>query len=329
MYAKVFSQILDSSLADDYQIRHVFEDLLKLADKLGVVDMTPRAIAGRTGMPLDMVLRGIEELEKADPESRTPDEDGRRILRLDSHRNWGWKITNYEKYSAIRDEESRRSYQAHWVKEKRESKKMSTENVDTVSTESRQSTMSTPVSVSVPISIPNEKQIPSDSPYGSRPNKSKSVRDPDPRHTQFQEAFGKYFIHKNASVTQAPWDAQEASHLGRFLKKNPEFTIDQWQRLLRNRGNSPVSHGDALSAWVGRSLNWADGPTDAYGKKPGGSNGNYKSKTESSIDAACEAIRIINARGADCDGVDEARYAPASQAKYGGLPRLSSGSGLF
>src|SRR5271165_6917461 len=119
MYAKVFSQILDSSLADDYQIRHVFEDLLKLADKTGVVDMTVRAVAARTGVPIEMVQRSIESLEKPDPESRTPDEEGRRIVRLDSHRSWGWKITNYEKYSAIRDEDSRREYMKSYMRNRR------------------------------------------------------------------------------------------------------------------------------------------------------------------------------------------------------------------
>ena len=36
LYAKVFAQIFDSSLADDWQVRHVFIDLLILADRHGV-----------------------------------------------------------------------------------------------------------------------------------------------------------------------------------------------------------------------------------------------------------------------------------------------------
>ena len=119
MYAKVFSMILDSSLADDYQIRHVFEDLLKLADREGVVDMTARAIAGRTNVPLEVVQRALDALEQPDPESRTPDEDGRRIVRLDAHRNWGWRVVNYEKYSAIRDEDSRREYMKSYMRKRR------------------------------------------------------------------------------------------------------------------------------------------------------------------------------------------------------------------
>lgn len=102
MFAKVFTQILDSSLAEDYQTRHVFEDLLKLCDFNGVVDMTHEAIARRTNVPLEIVQRGITELEKADLRSRNPEFEGRRIVRLDQHRDWGWKIVNFGKYREIR-----------------------------------------------------------------------------------------------------------------------------------------------------------------------------------------------------------------------------------
>lgn len=110
MYAKVFRQILDSSIAEDYQVRHVFEDLLKLADSEGIVDMTVTAIARSTNVPIEIVRRGIEELEKPDPESRTTDFEGRRIILLEPHkRSWGWMIVNYQKYREIQDEETRRA----------------------------------------------------------------------------------------------------------------------------------------------------------------------------------------------------------------------------
>jgi hypothetical protein len=108
VYAKVFTQILDSSLAEDYQTRHVFEDLLKLCDINGVVDMTPEAIARRTNVPLEIIKRGIADLEKPDPRSRNPEHDGRRIILLDEHRDWGWMICNYDHYRSIASEEQRR-----------------------------------------------------------------------------------------------------------------------------------------------------------------------------------------------------------------------------
>ena len=98
MFAKIFAQIFDSSIAEDWQTRVVFQDMLILADKDGVVDMTPTSIARRTNVPLETVLAAIPKLEAPDHSSRTPDQDGRRIARLDAHRDWGWQIVNYAKY---------------------------------------------------------------------------------------------------------------------------------------------------------------------------------------------------------------------------------------
>lgn len=110
MFAKVFSQILDSSIAEDFTVRHVFMDLLVLADSEGAVDMTAPAIARRTNVPLKIVKNAIEKLSEPDPESRSKTEEGRRIIPIDSHREWGWIIVNYAHYRAITDNEFRRSY---------------------------------------------------------------------------------------------------------------------------------------------------------------------------------------------------------------------------
>lgn len=109
MYAKVFAQIFDSSIADDYELRHFFMDLLVLADADGMVDMTPTAIAGRTRIPIEKVSAFLTRLENPDSESRTPDGDGRRIVRLDDHRTWGWIILNYDTFRKIASEEQRKS----------------------------------------------------------------------------------------------------------------------------------------------------------------------------------------------------------------------------
>lgn len=108
MYAKIFVQILDSSLAENYHIRHMFEDMLKLCDMNGVVDMTFGAIARRLKMPEKSVRLYISELEKPDPDSRTPNHQGKRIVRLDAHREWGWFIVNHGYYRQLASDEQRR-----------------------------------------------------------------------------------------------------------------------------------------------------------------------------------------------------------------------------
>lgn len=126
MYAKIFSQIFDSSICEDYLARHVFMDLLVLANRYGHVDMTPFAISRRTNVPIELVLAALLKLSAPDENSRTPDESGRRIVLLDDHRDWGWRIVNYEQYRDIRDEEGRKAY---FREHKREQRAKSKESV--------------------------------------------------------------------------------------------------------------------------------------------------------------------------------------------------------
>lgn len=123
MYVKVFEQILDSSIASNYELRHFFEDMLKLSDKTGVVDMTPEAIARRINLPLERVLPLLCELGKPDPKSRSQAEYGRRIVLVDSHRDWGWIVVNYEHYRRIRSQEDRRAYNRDMKRKERAGKK--------------------------------------------------------------------------------------------------------------------------------------------------------------------------------------------------------------
>ena len=110
MFAKIFHQIFESSIAEDHVVRHIFMDFLVMADLEGTVDKTHESIARITNVPIEDVRRAISELEAPDPKSRSNHEDGRRIKRLDDHRDWGWEIVNYEAYRNIRDEEARRAY---------------------------------------------------------------------------------------------------------------------------------------------------------------------------------------------------------------------------
>jgi len=122
MFAKVFSQIFDSSIAENFATRHVFMDLLVLADAQGCVDMTMEAISRRTNVPLETVKKAIEELSSPDEASRSPDYEGRRLIPLDDHRDWGWKITNYEHYRKMQDEVARKAYWRDYRRAEREKK---------------------------------------------------------------------------------------------------------------------------------------------------------------------------------------------------------------
>jgi hypothetical protein len=109
-YTKLFDSMWSGSLYGKFEASAVFMVLLSLSDSEGQIDMTPEAIAGRTGWPLDFIQEGIRQLEEPDPRSRTPDADGRRIIRIVEARAWGWFITNHEKYREEMRSIERREY---------------------------------------------------------------------------------------------------------------------------------------------------------------------------------------------------------------------------
>lgn len=131
VYAKIFDKIFDSSISSDYLTRHVFMDLLVLADRFGHVDMTIDAIARRTNVPEEIIAAAIEKLSQPDRRSRSPEEEGCRIALLDSHRDWGWRIVNFETYHAIRSEADRKDYLRQYYKRKRGNLKSASESTST------------------------------------------------------------------------------------------------------------------------------------------------------------------------------------------------------
>src|SRR3990167_5854840 len=125
----------DGTLATEgpWQALVTFQQLIILADKEGNVDMTAEAISRRTTIPFDIIALGLQALEKPDESSRSPDEEGRRIVRLSDSRAWGWRIVNYIHYRGIRSQEERREYMRNYQRKRRAEGKPVNQNVNNVS----------------------------------------------------------------------------------------------------------------------------------------------------------------------------------------------------
>lgn len=95
------------------------QQLIVLAGPDGIVDMTTESIARRTTIPLHIIRKGLEFLAQPDPYTRTPGEDGRRIVLLDEHRPWGWRLVNHGKYMRLRNMEQKREADRTRINEKR------------------------------------------------------------------------------------------------------------------------------------------------------------------------------------------------------------------
>ncbi len=97
-FVKIYRSILDSSIANDVIVRHIFIDILLLADKDGRVDIAPTAIARRTGWSVEQVHTAIADLCSPDPESRTPGHNGARLIPIPGQ-GFGWTIPNFRTYA--------------------------------------------------------------------------------------------------------------------------------------------------------------------------------------------------------------------------------------
>jgi len=120
MFGKVFASLWEGSLYGKSDEQLVFVYLLAHATDQGAVDVFHNKIASDTGMSVERVTAALLQLEGPDEMSRTPDQGGRRIVRLDEHRNWGWLIVNYAKYRQIKKAETLREQTRERVRRWRE-----------------------------------------------------------------------------------------------------------------------------------------------------------------------------------------------------------------
>jgi len=119
MYGKIFESMYDGTLAANWEALVTFQQLIVLADEVGVVDMTSHVLSSRTGIPVEIIEKGLELLEADDSYSRTPEQNGKRIERLDDHRPWGWKIVNYMKYRQLSSREDKKQADRERIRNKR------------------------------------------------------------------------------------------------------------------------------------------------------------------------------------------------------------------
>lgn len=148
MYKKLFESMYNGSLVTrgPWEALVTFQQMIILADKFGILDMTPEVLSTRTGIPLDIIKTGIKALERPDPESRSDELEGRRIDRLADNRSWGWRIVNFCYYDSLRRADERADYQARKYQERKQAKlnkSTTSKKVSTHSTPLNNSTHST------------------------------------------------------------------------------------------------------------------------------------------------------------------------------------------
>jgi len=118
MFVKLFGTIVSSSIwEEDFATRLVWITLLVTATKEGFVRTTEQALARTSNVPLKDTLVALEILQNPDETSGSPEDDGRRIEKVQG----GYMVLNLPKYRSIKTAEqlaSAESSKRHYYKEK-------------------------------------------------------------------------------------------------------------------------------------------------------------------------------------------------------------------
>ena len=97
-YTKLFSSIVTSTIwTEDDTTRIVWITMLALADKNGEVQGSVPGLARIAGVSLDACQSALDKFLSPDKYSRTMDDEGRRIEKIDG----GWFLLNHAKYRAM------------------------------------------------------------------------------------------------------------------------------------------------------------------------------------------------------------------------------------
>jgi hypothetical protein len=94
-YSKLFASIITSTIwLEDHPTRIVWFALLATCDSEGIVQGSIPGFASLARVTVGEMRHAVSRLSAPDPDSRTPDHEGRRIEACEG----GWVILNYPKY---------------------------------------------------------------------------------------------------------------------------------------------------------------------------------------------------------------------------------------
>ena len=131
-YAKVFRSMFTGSMfGAGMHIFAVWAWILTHADENGLLEINPDVVANeldnRNQNVPQQVREAVNYLMKPDPQSRSQDEDGRRLVHVEA---FTYRVVNREKY--INLGKNRSEYWREYKRKKRESQKHKMSTVSTV-----------------------------------------------------------------------------------------------------------------------------------------------------------------------------------------------------
>lgn len=250
-YTPLFDSLTKGTLCGKWPDIGLWPIVLSMADKHGVVDCTQAFIAGVTGLPIDDVTACIERFCQPDPCSRSDAAGGARLVLLDSHRAWGWRIVNFDRY---RDKARKAAYDAERTASGKdaERKRHERERSDASRSVPNRPALSRaiPLSDSDSDSDKRGREQPSAAPRNSpKPRTELKQRKPSPIPDDFSLS-----------------DAMRQKAIGRYPDADVELMFEQFVAHHR-------AHGKAMRDWSAAWVTWL-GNADRFGypRRPAAAN---------------------------------------------------------
>jgi hypothetical protein len=127
VFGKILRQIYRSSVARDGDMLSMMMHCIVLSDSNGRLDMHIAALASTIKWDEPRAVAAIAKLMEPDPESRTKDFEGRRLIPLDAERSWGWIVVNKKLYRDSTPEQRQKQQNAERQRRFRENQKKARE----------------------------------------------------------------------------------------------------------------------------------------------------------------------------------------------------------
>lgn len=116
-FTKLYNVFFTSSIREeDSDTRIMFLAMIGMSDRTGIVEATVGAIASYANVPVEKARVALGRLQMPDPESTSPEHEGRRVVKLAPNR---WFVVQRERYLRLQQEEARRDYMREYMRTRR------------------------------------------------------------------------------------------------------------------------------------------------------------------------------------------------------------------
>lgn len=251
-YTPLFDSLLTGTLYGRWPHTGIWACLLSRASREGVIDETPQCLASAIGVPVETLLQCVRDFMEPDPESRSKDDDGRRLTLIDPERSWGWRIVNHGKY---REKARKRAYDETRTESGEDAERKRLQRAH--NSVSRDVPTRPDASRDVPLSSPTpEAKTVREPPSASSQNGSSKTRKPEGKGTKIP-------IPPDLTLT----DDMRQKALKRFPDCDPERMFEQFRAHHE-------AHGKAMKSWPAAWVTWiGNGERFGYPRRDRGEAG--------------------------------------------------------